>query len=127
MEVRNAGEIAAAFAALEGRADALFVVPEQLFNTNRLRVNELAMKARLPTMHGFREPVEAGALMSYGPDYLDMFRRRICRSHPARRQTGRHSGRAADQVPAPINLEVAKALGIALPPSVLARADEVIE
>ena len=129
VEVRAAEDIASAFAKLESRADALFVVPEQLFNTNRQRLNELALSARLPSMHGFREAVEAGGLMSYGPDYLDMFRRtadfvdRILRG-----------ARPADiPVEQPtkfelvINLRTAKAIGLTVPPLLLARADDVIE
>ena len=56
---------------LKGRSDALFLVPDALFNHQRDRIAALALDARLPTMHGFREPVDAGGLLSYGPDYLD--------------------------------------------------------
>ena len=68
-------DIAPAFEALKGRADALYVVPDPLVFTNRIRINTLALGARLPTMHGVREFVEAGGLMSYGPNFPDLFRR----------------------------------------------------
>jgi putative ABC transport system substrate-binding protein len=128
-EVRNAVDIAPAFGAFKDRADALFVVPEQLFNTSRVLINELAIKERLPTMHGFREPVEAGGLLSYGPDYIDMFRRtadfvdRVLR------------GAKPSEIPVEqptkfelvVNLRTAKALSLTVPPMLLTRADEVIE
>ena len=66
-EIRRAEDIALAFEALKGRADALYVATDPLLNTNRLRISILALGARLPTMHGFREHVEAGGLISYGP------------------------------------------------------------
>ena len=74
-EIRRAEDIAPAFEALKGRADALYVVTDPLVNTNRIRINTLALGARLPTMHGIREYVEAGGLMSYGPNFPDLFRR----------------------------------------------------
>ena len=99
-EIRRAEDIAPAFEALKGRAEALYVVADPLVNTNRVRINTLALGARLPTMHGFREYVEAGGLMSYGPNFPDLFRRaadyvdKILRGAKA----GRPPGRAADQV-----------------------------
>ena len=74
-EIRRAEDIAPAFEALKGRAEALYVVADPLVNTNRIRINTLALGARLPTMYGFREYVEAGGLMSYGPNFPDLFRR----------------------------------------------------
>jgi putative ABC transport system substrate-binding protein len=129
VEIRRSEDIAPAFEILAGRADALFVAPEQLINTNRERINALGMTARLPTMHGFREPVAAGALLSYGPNYLDMFRRTADMVDKVLR-----GAKPADiPVEQPtrfdlvLNLKTAKALGIELPPKVLALADEVIE
>ena len=75
LEIRRAEDIAPAFEALKGRAEALYVVTDPLVNTNRVRINTLALGARLPTMHDFREYVEAGGLMSYGPNRPDLFRR----------------------------------------------------
>jgi putative tryptophan/tyrosine transport system substrate-binding protein len=129
VEVRRAQDIAPAFEALKGRADALYVAIDPLVNTNRIRINTLALGARLPTMHGIREVVEAGGLMSYGANQSDLFRRaadfvdKILRGAkpsdlPVEQPT------KFDLV---INLTTAKALGLIIPPSLLARADEVIE
>src|SRR5204863_5972597 len=74
-EIRRAEDIAPAFEALKDRADALYVCPDPLMNTNRSRINILALGARLPTMHAVRDFVEAGGLMSYGPNLVDQFRR----------------------------------------------------
>jgi putative ABC transport system substrate-binding protein len=63
-EIRRAEDIAPVFEALKGRADALYLASDPLLNTNRIRINTLALGARLPTMHGVREYVEAGGLMS---------------------------------------------------------------
>jgi putative tryptophan/tyrosine transport system substrate-binding protein len=128
-EVRSPEDIAGAFATIAGRVDALFFAPEQLFQTARSRLAALALDQRLPTMHGFKEPVAAGGLVSYGPDYLDMFRRtadfvdRILR------------GGSPAEIPVEqptkfelvLNLKTAKALGLDIPATLLARADEVIE
>ena len=129
LEIRKSEDIAPAFAALAGRADALFVAPEQLINTNRDHINALALAARLPTMHGFRDAVAAGGLLSYGPDYLDMLRRTAELTDKILR-----GAKPADlPVEQPtkfdlvINLITARALGLEVPPTLLARADEVIE
>jgi putative ABC transport system substrate-binding protein len=74
-EIRRAEDIAPAFEALKDRAYALYLCPDPLMNTNRSRINILAVGARLPTIHGVREYVEAGGLMSYGPNLPDQFRR----------------------------------------------------
>ena len=68
-------DIAPAFEAHKGRADALYVTADGLFNTHRVRINTLVLGARLPTISGWREFVEAGSLMSYGANYPDLFRR----------------------------------------------------
>jgi len=129
LDLQRAEQITPAFDTLRGAADALYVCAEPLVNTNRARISILALGNRLPTMHGFREAVEAGALMSYGPNFADLFRRsadyvdKILRgtkpaSLPVEQPT------KFDLV---INLIAAKALGLEVPPAVLARADEVIE
>jgi ABC-type uncharacterized transport system substrate-binding protein len=74
-EIRRAEDIAPVFEALKGHADVLYVCPDALLNTNRIRINTLALGTRLPTMHGFREYVEAGGLMSYGANFSDLHRR----------------------------------------------------
>jgi len=129
LEIRQAEDIAPAFEALQARADALYVVSEPLVNTYRIRVNNLALGARLPTMHGFRELVEAGGLMSYGPNFPDLYRRaadyvdKILRgAKPAELPVEQPT--KFDLV---INLTTAKILGITVPPTLLARVDEVIE
>jgi putative tryptophan/tyrosine transport system substrate-binding protein len=128
-EIRRAEDIAPAFDALKGRADALYLSPDPLMSTNRTRINILAVGARLPTMYGFREYVEAGGLMSYGPNVPDLFRRagdfvdKILRgAKPADIPVEQPT--KFDLI---INLTTAKALGIEVPPTLLARADEVIE
>ena len=75
LQIRRAEDIAHAVEALKGRADALYVVTDPLVNTNRIRINTLALGAQMPTMHGSRHDVEAGDLMSYGPNFPDLFRR----------------------------------------------------
>ena len=102
---------------------------DPLVTTNRIRINTLALGARLPTMHGIREYVEAGGLMSYGPNFPDLFRRaadyvdKILRgAKPADLPVEQPT--KFDLV---INLTTAKALGLTVPPTLLARADEVIE
>src|SRR5262249_33537097 len=75
VEIGRGEDIVAAFEALNGRAEALYGVLDPLVNTHRVRITTLALAARLPTMHGFRDYVEAGGLMSYGPNFPDLFRR----------------------------------------------------
>ena len=74
-EIQRSEDIVLAFDALKGRADGLYVVIDPLVSGNRVRINTLALGAGLPTMHGFREMTQAGGLMSYGPDFPDLFRR----------------------------------------------------
>jgi putative ABC transport system substrate-binding protein len=129
LDVRRGEDIEPAMAALKGRAQALYVVSDALFANNRERINRLALEAQLPTMHGFREMAEAGGLISYGPDYLDLFRRAADQVDQVLR------GAAPADVPVEqptkfeliVNLKTAKALGLTVPPTLLATADEVIE
>ena len=128
-EIRRAEDIVPAFETLKGRADALYLCPDPLMNTNRTRINILAVGARLPTMHGAREYVEAGGLISYGANLPDHFRRaaelvdKILRgAKPADLPVEQPT--KFDLI---INLTTAKALGLDVPPTLLARADEVIE
>jgi putative tryptophan/tyrosine transport system substrate-binding protein len=128
-EIRRAEDIAPAFEALKDRAEALYVCSDPLVNANRVRINTLALGARLPTMHGFREYVEAGGLLSYGPDILDLFRRAADFVDKILR--GAKPADLPVQQPTKyqlvFNLKTAKALGLTVPPLMLARADEVIE
>ena len=128
-EIRRAEDIAPAFEALKDRVDALYLSPDQLMNTNRTRINILAVGARLPTMHGGRQYVEAGGLMSYGTNLPNQYRRaadfvdKILRgAKPADIPVEQPT--KFDLV---INLTTAKALGLEIPSTLLARADEVIE
>ena len=128
-EIRRAEDIAPALEALKDRADALYICPDPLMSTNRTRINILAVGVRLPTMHGVREYVEAGGLMSYGANMPYMFRRvadlvdKILRgAKPAEIPVEQPT--KFDLI---INLTTAKALGLEIPPTLLARADEVIE
>ena len=75
IEVRKTEDIAAGFQALKGRVEALYVASEPLALTNRVRIITLAQDAKLPTIFGIRDYVEAGGLMSYGPNFPDMYRR----------------------------------------------------
>ncbi len=75
LEIRRAEDIAPALDALRGRAEALYAVNDALVNANRIRINTLVLGARLPTMHGIREYIEGGGLMSYGVNNPDLFRR----------------------------------------------------
>jgi ABC-type uncharacterized transport system substrate-binding protein len=128
-EIRRAEDIGSAFEALKGRTDALNVVPDPLVNANRVRINTLALGARLPTMHNFREYVESAGLMSYGPNRSDAFRRAADLVDKILR--GAKPGDIPVEQPTKfdlvINLTTAKALGLEVPPTLLARADEVIE
>jgi ABC-type uncharacterized transport system substrate-binding protein len=91
--IRRTEDIAPALEALKGRADALHVVSDPLLLANGVRINTLAIGARLPTMYSFREGIEAGALMSYGANFPNLWRR-------AAELVGKilRGGRAADQV-----------------------------
>jgi putative tryptophan/tyrosine transport system substrate-binding protein len=129
IEVRQADEIFSAIEPLKGRADALYVATDPLIFSNRVRINAMAQAVGLATIYGSREYVDAGALMSYGPNWADLFRRAAEQVDKILRGT-----KPADiPVEQPtkfelvINQKTAKALGLDLPPSLLARADEVIE
>jgi putative tryptophan/tyrosine transport system substrate-binding protein len=129
LEIRRAEDIARVFEGLKRGADALYVAPDGLVNANRIRINTLALGAGVPTMHAFREYVESAGLMSYGPNLPDAFRRaaelvdKILRgAKPADIPVEQPT--KFDLV---INLTTAKALGLDVPPTLLARADEVIE
>jgi putative tryptophan/tyrosine transport system substrate-binding protein len=128
-EIRRAEDIVSAFEALKSRADAIYVVAEPLVFSNRARVHTLAMAARLPAIYNSREYVEMGGLMSYGPNFPDMFRRaadlvdKILRGA----RPGDLPVEQATTFDLVINLTTAKALGLAIPESFLVRADEVIE
>ena len=128
-EIRRIEDIAPAFDKFKGNVDALYVCSDPLFVTNRTRISTLALGARLPTMHAIREHAEVGGLISYGPNFPNLWRRagdfvdKILR------------GAKSTDIPVEqptkfdlvINVTTARALGITVPPMLLARADEVIE
>jgi putative ABC transport system substrate-binding protein len=128
-EIRQAEDIAPAIEVLKSRADALYVATDPLVFTNRIRINTLALNARLPTIYGSREYVDAGALMSYGPNFSDLFRRAA--DYVDKILRGAKPGDIPVEQPTKfdlvINRKTAKALGIDVPPTLLARADDVIE
>jgi ABC-type uncharacterized transport system substrate-binding protein len=129
LEIRQGDDIATAFETLNGNAQALYVCGDPLVITNRVRINTLALGARLPTMHGFRELVEAEGLMSYGPNFPDLFRRAA--DYVDKILRGTKPGDLPVEQPTKFdlifNLKTARVLGLDLSPSLLARADEVIE
>jgi putative ABC transport system substrate-binding protein len=129
LEIREAEEIGPALESLNNRADALYFSSDPLFNSNRIRINTVVLHLRLPTVYAFREYIEAGGLMSYGANFPALFRRgaefvdKILRgAKPADIPVEQPT--EFDLV---INLTTAKALGLTVPPALLARADEVIE
>jgi putative tryptophan/tyrosine transport system substrate-binding protein len=129
LEIRRVEDIVPAFEALKGRADALYVCTDPVLAANRIRVNTLANVARLPTITAFREWIEAGSLMSYGPNVPDLFRRAA--EYVDKILRGAKPGDLPVEQPTKfdfiINLTTAKALGLEVSPTLLARADEVIE
>jgi putative tryptophan/tyrosine transport system substrate-binding protein len=130
LEARGPNEFDAAFAAMaKQRAEALLVVPEAIFVVHGARLADLAARNRLPSMHGLRQNVDAGGLMSYGPSTVAVWRRAAFFVDKILKGV-----RPADlPVEQPtkyelvINLKTAKALGLTIPPSLLGRADEVIQ
>jgi putative ABC transport system substrate-binding protein len=130
LEIRRSQDIAPALEAVKGRAEALLVCQDLLTRgSNRLRINTLALGARLPVMHASREFIEAAGLMSYGPNFVELYRRagdyvdKILRgAKPADLPVEQPT--KFDLV---INLITARALGLTISPTLLARADEVIE
>ena len=127
--IRRSGDIDPAFEAIRGRAQALYVPAVPLLFVNRIRINDLALAARLPTMHGVREYVEAGGLMSYGPNWPHMWSRAADLVDKILRGA-KPAGLPVEQptkFELVINLKTAKALGLTIPQSLLQRADQVIE
>ena len=116
-EIRRAGEIAPAFESIRSRAQAIYVFPNPVLFVNRIRINILAAGARLPTMYGVREYVEAGGLLSYGPNWPHMWSRAADMVDKILR--GAKPGDIPVEQPTKfelvINLTTAKAIGLTLP------------
>ena len=129
LEIETADQIAPAIAMLKNRADVLYVCADPLINSNRISIVTSALNARLPTVFGERENIDAGGLLSYGPNVSDMYRRAAEMVDKILRGT-----KPADiPIEQPtkfefiLNLKTAKALGLDVPLHVQQLADEVIE
>ncbi len=130
LEVRSPNELEGAFAAMtRERAGAFFVLPDPFALYHAKRIADLAEKRRLPAVYPFRESVDAGGLMAYAADALDMYRRAA--TYVDRILKGAKPADLPVEQPTKfeliINLKTAKALGLTIPQSVLARADELIQ
>ena len=130
LEARSASDFHRAFSAMmRQQASALVVLPSPMFYGQHKRIVDLALTSRLPSIFAFREAVDAGALMSYGANLSDLFRRGA--SQADKILHGTKPGDLPVEQPTKfelvINLKTARALGLTIPPSVLARADQVIE
>ena len=130
VEVSRAEDLERAFSTLAtGRAEAVVVVASALTYTNRTQIASLALQHRLPSMYGAGPNAEAGGLIAYGPSYADTWRRSATYVHKI--LLGAKPGDLAVEQPTTfefvINVKTAKALGLTLPPSLLQRADQVIQ
>jgi putative tryptophan/tyrosine transport system substrate-binding protein len=126
---RNAEEIGAAFSAMaRARAEALYILGDAFFLNHRSTLLDLASKARIPATYGVRQYADAGALMSYGPNLSDVFRRAA--GYVDKILKGAKPGDLPIEQPTKfelvVNLRTAKTLGLTIPQSILVRADEVI-
>src|SRR5262249_35828343 len=130
VDVKNATDLDGAFdAAKDWNADALIVLSNPLSLAHRTRIGSLAEKAGLPSIYLYRAHVDAGGLISYGPDLRDMFRR--CGGYVGRILGGTKPADLPIERPARfdlvVNVKTAKALGITIPETILVRADTVLE
>jgi putative tryptophan/tyrosine transport system substrate-binding protein len=129
LEIRKPEDVAPAFDALKGGAQALYVCGDALVDAVRARINTLALGARLPTLYPNREYLQAGGLMSYGPSFSDLFLRAA--DYVDKILRGAKPGEIPVEQPTKfelvINLTAAKALGLTIPESFLLRADALIE
>jgi putative ABC transport system substrate-binding protein len=130
LEIRDVPDLEGAFrTARADQANAMYVLPSPTFSRHRAHLAEVAVKNRLPGIYEDKGYVDAGGLMSYGPNFPDLFRRAA--SYVDRIFKGAKPGDLPIERPTKfelaINMKTAKALGLTIPPSVLARADQVIE
>jgi hypothetical protein len=129
-EVSRPDQLDSAFATLGAeRVEGLLVPPDTTFYSRRREIADLAAKTRLPAIYGYREHVEVGGLMSYGPDLAGQYRRAA--SYVDKILKGAQPADLPVEQPTKIelviNLKTATALGLTIPPTLVARADEVIE
>jgi putative tryptophan/tyrosine transport system substrate-binding protein len=128
-EIHRTEDIAVAFERMNGHADALYVIGDPLVDANRVRISTFALSMRLPTVFNFRNYVDAGGLMSYGTKFPDLYRRAA--EYVDKILRGAKPADIPVEQPTKfelaINLITAKAIGLDIPPTLLARADEVIE
>ena len=128
-EIHQTADVNSTFELLKSRTDAVYVVGDPFVNTNRVLIGTSALGARLPMMCGFRELVDAGCLISYGPNLPDLYRRAAEFADKILR------GARPSDIPVEqptrfdlvLNLTTAKALGLVVPPTLLVIAEEVIE
>ena len=129
LEIRRAEDIGPAIDSLKERAQMMYVPFDPLLTTNQIRTNTLAVGARLPTIAGTRDYVQTGGLMSYGPNVPDLWRRAA--DYVDKILRGAKPADLPVEQPTKFDLVIslitAKALGLTVPPLLLARADEVIE
>jgi len=129
LDIKRAEDVAPAIETLKGRAQALYVVGDPLIADNQIQINTLALAARLPTMHGSRSYIASGGLLSYGPNYSDLFRR--AGDYVDKILKGAKPADIPVELPTRIELivsvKIATAIGLTIPESFLVRADEVIE
>jgi putative tryptophan/tyrosine transport system substrate-binding protein len=129
LDIKRAEDVAPAMETLKGSAQALYVVGDPLIGDNQVQINTLALAARLPTMHGSRSYVASGGLLSYGPNYSDLFRR--AGDYVDKILKGAKPADIPVELPTRIelvvNLKTAKGISLTIPESFLFRADEVIE
>jgi putative ABC transport system substrate-binding protein len=129
VEIKKAEDIVPGVESVKGRADALYICTDPLVTMDQVRINTLAVKQGLPTINAFRQYVDAGALMSYGPNFPDLFRRAA--DFVDKILHGAKPGDLPVEQPVKFDLFVnsttANALGLKIPESFLVRAKEVIE
>jgi putative ABC transport system substrate-binding protein len=129
LDIRSAEDVAPAIETLKNGAQALYVVGDPMIADNQIQINTLALAARLPTMHGSQNYVTSGGLLSYGPNYSDLFRR--AGDYVDKILKGAKPADIPVELPTRIeliiNLKTAKAIGLKIPETFLVRADDVIE
>lgn len=129
IEIATANDIEPAMAKLSGHTDALYVYSEPLTNANKSQIIAATASAKIPTIFAFREFVDAGGLLSYGPNFSDLFSRAA--EYTDKILRGATPADMPIQQPVKfdliINLRAAKSLGVSISDSVLMRADEVLE